>query len=304
MFRSILVPLDGSADSAAALPVARTLASATGSVVQLLRVVPMDSETETSQAASYLAPIRQELEAASLGVDATVGHGEPTTEILKFARARDVDLIVMATHAHGSRSILALTSVARQVLTESPAPVLMVRPDGRGMHRIQKLLVPVDGSPGGSLALAAAAWLCRRSGATVVLLDVVVPVRVDAFADMPALSLGAYVDPVWEDLARGAARVYVDSLARRLTDVGLVCETHVATGEVASEIIRAANEIDADLVLMSTHSIAWPGQAYLGSVADGVVAHSGRPVLLLRREPRAGETAMESATSSAMQTPV
>jgi nucleotide-binding universal stress UspA family protein len=304
MFRSILVPLDGSAGSAAALPVARTLASATGSVVQLLRVVPTDSKTETSQAASYLAPISQELEQASLSVDSTVGQGDPSTEILKFARARDVDLIVMATHAHGSRSILALTSVARQVLTDSPAPVLMVRPDGQGMQRIRKLLVPVDGSPGGSLALAAAAWLCRRTGATMVLLDVVVPVPVDAFADMPALSLGAYVDPVWEDLALSAARIYVNSLAHRLTDVGLACEAQVATGEVASEIIRAASEVDADMVVMSTHSIAWPGQAYLGSVADRVVAASGRPVLLLRREPPAGETAMETATPAAIQTPV
>lgn len=304
MFRSILVPLDGSADSAAALPVARTLASATGSVVQLLRVVPTDSETEINQAATYLALIGQDLQEASLSIDSTVEQGDPSTEILKFARARDVDLIVMATHAHGSRSILALTSVARQVLTESPAPVLMVRPDGRGMQRIQKLLVPVDGSPGGSLALAAAAWLSRRTGASIVLLDVVVPVPIDAFADMPALSLGAYVDPVWEDLARSAARVYVDSLARRLTDVGLKCEAQVATGEVASEIVRAANEVEADLVVMSTHSIAWPGQAYLGSVADGVVAHGGRPVLLLRREPPAGETATESAIGNAIQTPV
>ena len=71
-----------------------------------------------------------------------------------------------------------------------------------------------------------------------------------------------------------------------------------------SEIIRAANEVDADLVVMTTHSIAWPGQAYLGSVADGVVAHGGRPVLLLRREPPAGESAMETATHAAIQTPV
>ncbi|HLZ26898.1 MAG TPA: universal stress protein [Chloroflexota bacterium] len=304
MFHSILVPLDGSADSAAALPVARTLASAMNNTVHLLRVVPTDSLAEASQATSYLAEISQELTTANLSTDSTVGRGEPSTEILKFARARDVDLIVMSTHARGSRCMLALTSVARQVLTESPAPVLMVRPDGRGLHRIRKLLVPVDGSPGGSLALAAAAWLCRRTGASIVLLDVVVPVPVDAFADMPALSLGAYLDPVWEELALRAARSYIDSLERRLTNVGLACEARVAAGEVASEIIRAASDVGADLVVMSTHSIAWPGQAYLGSVADGVVAASGRPVLLLRREPAAGESATTTAACAANRVPV
>jgi len=89
-------------------------------------------------------------------------------------------------------------------------------------------------------------------------------VPVDAFADMPALSLGAYVDPVWEDLALSAAHIYVYSLEHRLTNVGLVCEAHVTTGDVAAKIIRTADELDADLVVMTTHSIAWPGQAYLG----------------------------------------
>ena len=77
MFRSILVPLDGSAESAAALPVARTVASATGSAIQLIRVVPTGSETQANQAASSLAPISQDLEQASLSVDSTVSQGEP-----------------------------------------------------------------------------------------------------------------------------------------------------------------------------------------------------------------------------------
>src|SRR5207249_4675411 len=45
MFRFILVPLDGSAHCAAAVPVACTIAHATGSAIQLLRIVPTDSET-------------------------------------------------------------------------------------------------------------------------------------------------------------------------------------------------------------------------------------------------------------------
>jgi nucleotide-binding universal stress UspA family protein len=292
VFHSILVPLDGSAEAAAALPVARTLGSITGSTIHLLRISPRDSAIEATQAALYLDLRAQELSEAGLSVDRIVVIGEPASEIVKLARAREVDLIVMATHARGSQSIAALTSVARRVLSESPSPVLLVGPGGSDVQRIQKVLVPVDGSPGGSLALAAGIWLCRRTGASIVLLDVVVPVPVDPFAALPALSLGAYVDPEWEELARVAARGYVDSVVRRLTDVGVVAEARVATGQVATEIIRCANVVEADLVVMSTHSIAWPGQAYLGSVADGVVAGSSRPVLLLRREQPAGESAV------------
>src|SRR5881392_2070780 len=85
---------------------------------------------ETNRAASYLEPIRHELEDTGLSLDTTVWHGDPASEILQFARARDVDLVVMATHARGSHSIAALTRVAREVLTESSAPVVLVRPGG------------------------------------------------------------------------------------------------------------------------------------------------------------------------------
>ena len=80
-------------------------------------------------------------------------------------------------------------------------------------------------------------------------------------------------------------------MARRLADVGVVAEGRVTSGEVAPEIMRMADKVEADLVVMSTHSIAWPGQAYLGSVADSVVANGQRPVLLVRREAPAGEVA-------------
>jgi nucleotide-binding universal stress UspA family protein len=71
----------------------------------------------------------------------------------------------------------------------------------------------------------------------------------------------------------------------------------VTTGDVASEIIRVADEVEADLVVMSTHSIAWPGQAYVGSVADSVAANGQRPVLLVRREAPAGEIATPALSS-------
>jgi nucleotide-binding universal stress UspA family protein len=296
MFRSILVPLDGSPDAAAALPLARSMATATGSALHLLRVVPV-SQSAANEAASCLEPITHELRSDGLHVDAMVGLDDAATEIVKFARAKEVDLIVMATHARGSRSILALTSVARRVLTDCPSPVLLARPDGVRLHAVRTLLVPIDGSPGGALALAAAIALARSTNARVELLNVVVPVPINAFAALPATTLGVYIDPAWEDIARTSAGIYVDSMSRRLNDLGVLAEGRVTTGDVASEIIRVADEVEADLVMMSTHSIAWPGQAYVGSVSDTVVANGQRPVLLVRREAPAGEVATPALTS-------
>jgi nucleotide-binding universal stress UspA family protein len=82
-----------------------------------------------------------------------------------------------------------------------------------------------------------------------------------------------------------------------LREGGADVEARLATGDVAAEIERCADDIDADLVIMSTHSVTWPLQAYLGSVADAVLRDGRRPVLLIRREAPAGDTAaVELAT--------
>src|SRR5207237_388580 len=195
------------------------------------------------------------------------------------------------THAPGPRSIAVLTSVARFVLANSPAPVVLVRTDGICSTLLQTLLVPVDGSPGGSIALGVATALAGANGARIVLVDVVVPVPVAAYAALPGMTLGGFVDPAWEQEALDSARHYVDNIAHHLHDGGLTAEGHVAVGEVQAAIVRCAEAVDADLVLMGTHALRWPGQANVGSVADGVLRYGGRPVLMIHREPPAGDMA-------------
>ncbi len=267
--------------------------------MHLVCVVQAGSESAAGDASSYLESVAREWRGTGLRIDTQVLAGDPPAEILHTARSRGVDLIVMATHAVGNQSILALTCVARRVLSNSPAPVLLVRPGGTQPTEMRTLLVPIDGSPGGSLALAAARALAQPAESRIVLLEVVVPVPTEAFAALPALTLGGYIDPEWEEIARSAAQSYVESLARRLAKTGVPCETRVTTGDVASEIIRCANELSADAVVMSSHAIAWPGQAYLGSVADQVVRNGNRPVLAVRREPPAGEPPVEPASRRA-----
>jgi nucleotide-binding universal stress UspA family protein len=213
MFYSLLVPLDGTPQAAAALPLARSVAVASGGALTLLRVAFRHDQRAANTAESYLLPIAQELREAVSNVRVCVRHGEPAAEIVRQARDANHDLIVMSSHAHGSRSIAALASVSRRVLTASPAPVLMVRPEGVRTTRIRTLLVPVDGSPGASLALGVALAMTRASAARIVLLDVVVPLAAPAFGDLPGMTLGGFIDPAWEQLAQTSAHAYVEALA-------------------------------------------------------------------------------------------
>jgi nucleotide-binding universal stress UspA family protein len=150
MFRSILVPLDGTAEAASVLPLVRTIAQSTGGAIHLLRVTSSASPPVTVEAATYLEQNAQDLRKAGVGVDTSVRRGEPGSEIVKYARLLAVDLITMATRAVGTRSMLALTSVARYVVADSPCPVLVLRARRIWTDRLQTLLVPVDGSPGGA----------------------------------------------------------------------------------------------------------------------------------------------------------
>jgi nucleotide-binding universal stress UspA family protein len=286
VFRSILVPLDGTPRAAAALPLARRVAHATDATLHLLQVTST-SPRQTAAARSYLEPIADELRGDGLRVDVRVEHGEPAEEIVTFARASHVDLIVMSTHAVAKRSILALTSVARCVMTASPAPVLLLRPGARRTVRLQTIVVPVDGTPGGALALAAARAFAHAVHGRIVVLQVVVPVPADAIEALPGVTVGGYIDPLWEEISVASARHYVDSLAGSLAAVGVECEAFVATGEISAEIARCAERVDADLVVMSTHALSWPDRAYVDSVADRVLTEGRRPVLLVRREPPA-----------------
>jgi nucleotide-binding universal stress UspA family protein len=285
MFHSILVPLDGSPESATALPLARTVARVTGGQLHLLTVLPSDAVNVEDAASVYLQGTAALVCDPHLAVHTSVRVGEAASGIVAYARRHANDLIVMATRAAGPRSMMALTSVAREVVAQSPCPVLVSRREDYQPTHIRTLLVPIDGSPGGSLALAAACALARAAHGRIALLDVVVPVPAEALAALPGMTVGGFVDPAWEDLAYTSAHGYVEGIARRLQACGIVAEAHVGTGDIPTQILRCATEIEADVVVMSTHSMAWPARAYAASVADHVIRQGVRPVLLVRREP-------------------
>jgi len=291
MFRSILVPTDESPEAAAALPLARDIAQASGGSIHILTAVPDGTSTQTQIARAFIQPAVDYLETLGIRAHANVYQGEPASAILSFARSSHVDLIVMATRGIGNRSIRALTSVAHQVLSESPCPVLLLRAGAHRPDTLRTLLVPVDGSPGGSLAVGAARALSDAAGGRLVLLNVVVPMPPEAVTELPRMTLGDYIDPAWEELARTTSRAYVEGIARLLVEAGVDCEARVATGQVGAEILRCAEEVGADLIVMSTHSVPWPARATVSSVADHVLREGTRPVMLVRREPPVGEVA-------------
>lgn len=138
----IMVPLDGSPLSEAALPVARTLAAALKGRVTLVRAVRWAVQTYPySLPDAYIPQVDEELEAGAkaylreqeaqvteVPVDAFVVRGAIADGLIDVVEKQAVDLVVMTTHARGGFLRAALGSTADRML-QGPAPVLLVRPE-------------------------------------------------------------------------------------------------------------------------------------------------------------------------------
>jgi nucleotide-binding universal stress UspA family protein len=303
MFRKLLLPLDGTIEAAAALPAAATLARASDASITLVRVrASADGSEETLRedhgAEDELRAAAEELTAAGLHVDWQMLTPPVARSIIHAADARDSDLIVMATHGRTGLARAFAGSVSERVVAHSGRPVLLLKPDGKRLDHVATLLVPVDGTAGGALALGTAVGLARSTGARLVLLDVVPTTPMWMYG---AVELGPamYIDPAWEDEALRSAESYVEGLTGQLQKAGLQVESRALRGEVAPTIHAVAEETGADMIVMSTHALTGPARAVLGSVADAVVRTSHRPVLLVRRPGRLpeGSESMAAPTS-------
>jgi nucleotide-binding universal stress UspA family protein len=287
MFKNILIPLDGSPQANVALPLARTLARDLGASITLLRVVHWPAEGDNNEATGaafeMLSRITEELGAAGVSVEAVVRHGEAAEEILEQCRAQHADLILMRTHGRAGLERAVLGSVTQQVLKASHVPVMLLRAGGRHISQIRTMLVPVDGSPGGAVALGAALRLAQSCGAGLKLLQVAMPISTQFYVYNEYGGF-ASIDPAWDEQALAAATTYVNGLVKRLEGSKVQVEGQTTlTPDVAATIVDVADNSSADLIVMSTQALTGPARALLGSVSDAVVRHARCPVLLLHR---------------------
>jgi nucleotide-binding universal stress UspA family protein len=147
-----------------------------------------------------------------------------------------------------------------------------------------RVLVATDFSPGSAAAARRLATLWPAGARPRVhLLHVLEPL---AFA-VPAGGFWVGYERDRTREARSALERAAGRLKRQLGP-GATVETHVIAGPVHAEICRMAGELDADLVVVGTHGRTGLEHVIIGSVAERVVRHAGRPVLTvpLRTAPK------------------
>ena len=283
----ILVATEGSDGVSAEIRVARALADRHGSVVDVLSVVvpPMPSPLVSDfgllgamNPSIMPAPdtgarrirIRDELYRAGRPQwSDTVVVGWPGDEIPAAAKRLGATMIVMGIGRHAPVDRLLGSETVLQVLQTAEMPVLAVTADLMTVPR--RVLASLDFSAQSETAARVASELVADDGTLCL-----VHVRTD---------WSEPVDPqVPVDLYASGVERQFDHLERRLTTDRLAPRTMerlVRHGDPAPEILRAANEVDADLIAVGARTHSRVYRVLIGSVAAKLLRGSHRSVLVI-----------------------
>ena len=266
----ILVPLDGSKQALAALPVAKVLGEIERAALHILHVG--EHEPAGEELRSRLGREAPVLDGFT--IDARVGT--PAAEILQVAGEMKPRLIVMCKHSGAERGKM-LGRTAMKVLHDAPCPVVLVPPErGATPWHLHHVLVPHDGTPTTSAALQPAAELAER-GRAELLVAHVTDIRA-APAEPGSLTTPRYVDqpqhewPAWSS-----------EFVKRLACVCPLGHLHVriflAHGNTAAEILRLSERQSTDLIVL-----AWRGrwEAPRAATLKDILREAHCPIMVVR----------------------
>ena len=138
MYHHILIPLENSPADETILAHIKPLAHMTGARLLLIHVsdgwvarnfdqLQLAESEEMKQDRAYLEKRSCQLAGEGFPCDAVLALGEPSDEIIKLAREKDVDLIAMTTHGHRLIGDILHGATADKVRHEVDVPVLLLK---------------------------------------------------------------------------------------------------------------------------------------------------------------------------------
>jgi nucleotide-binding universal stress UspA family protein len=304
LYRSIIVPLDGSPAAEHALPYAYEIARRAGATLHLVYVhtdkdspIPVKGQPITDEnlafqrhehARLYLEAIKaylSEIHADSQILIQVLARSlenmvneSVSTLLAKHIEATNVDLVVMTTHGRGGLARFWLGSVADMLVRLTNVPILFVRPtedlpDFLHPSMFQQILIPVDGSRLSEQILKPTLALGELLQAEYTLLHVVKPLYPDdnliTHKNIPDIQ------------ASQEAQSYLDTITQRLgIEDQPIATRFIFAEKPAAVILDQARRHEHTLIAMATHGLSGVRRLLLGSVADKVLRGAETAVLV------------------------
>jgi nucleotide-binding universal stress UspA family protein len=299
MYSRLLITLDGSELSESILPCARILAKKLDLPVVLLRVVEREviavavnpkrnySHSDAEQdlrtsSNNYLNGIVKSFPGVSKANCFTL-VGDPAEVIIEKASEEEGTLLAMSTHGRSGIQRWYLGSVADKVLHASKSPMLLVKGKehteaGEREATINRIIVPLDGSPLAEQALPHATAVATALDAEIGLLEV--------YSLVTNAYYGEGFMPNFEEIADAMREEVKAYLTTKIADLDAAGVRHgdgiIEEGDAAAKIIELAQKTPNSLITMCSHGRSGISRWVLGGTADRVVRHSGDPVLIVR----------------------
>jgi nucleotide-binding universal stress UspA family protein len=302
MYRSILVPLDGSAFAEQALPLALSIGRRAKATLQLAHVdlvpAPVFVQARNNMENTYDPQVKERSSAylddvvwrlssrAPVPVETALLEGSVTEALEEHVALKGVDLVVMTTHGRGMLGRALLGGVADKLLRHLPVPVLLVRPRKEPFDLtvepvLRRVLIPLDSSALAEQILEPALALGGLTQAEYTLLHVVEPMLVMG-DEMGAFATGAAAAAIHAQLPE-EGRKYLSGVVQRMAARGLTVKSKVVVDQTATEaILDEAKTGGHDLIALATHGHGGLARLLLGSVADKVLRSANVPVLVYR----------------------
>lgn len=263
---TFVVPLDGSAYSERALPIATALAQRTGGGLLLVSV----QDHGPLRPAEYLEEISSSPRPVPV---ATMGSSEtyPADAIVKIAREADDCFVCMTSHGRGGLRWGLLGSVAEEVVRRTRRPTFLVGRHCREdfLTGARYLLTCVDGTEVSTqLAPIVSDW-AKRLGLEMHAAIVVHPLDVESAEHSEAI-----LDPIVEQFG-GPDRIVATMLTSRYPEGALA---------------DYAGDIGAAVMAVNGHCRSGLARFALGSTTMGLVHQSPCPVLVAPRHTKESET--------------
>jgi nucleotide-binding universal stress UspA family protein len=239
--------------------------------------MPEDTERELRR---FFAETFERRAPAPVDVHFEIAAGKPAAEILRGARERGADLLVMGTHGLTGARKMFFGSTAERVLRETHVPVLLAPTSETGplqvedvKRTIRRVLVPVDLGDATARQVHLASSVAEALDATLLVTYVIEPYR---YPLPPHISLPS-VDAERRARAEPALEEIIQTLPTHVK-----AEALVAYGDAAEEIAKIAHDRKIELIVMGLHASPLAGPR-MGSVTYRVLCLA--PTLVLALPP-------------------
>jgi nucleotide-binding universal stress UspA family protein len=249
---TIVVGVDGSASSTAALRWARLVAERTDQPVRALHAQPPGAGD---------GPAPSEL-TGELDVTVEAIEGPPSEVLADASTAEDAAMVVVGARGRGAVRGRLLGSVGRHCVRQSARPVVVVH--GEPVTVPSRIVVGVDGTAHSEQALRWAIDLALALDAEVV--------AVHAVGSEVIAAAGIHLRPRFHG-----------EWCQPLRDAGVRHREVFATGKARDELLRVAADVDADLIVVGTRYDERERRLVLGSLATHLCERARIPLAVVRR---------------------